>query len=265
MGTAFWVATAIFALAYAAIVADVAHKTVVALVGASLMLLLKILDQHEAFHVEELGVDWNVIILLISMMLIISMMRPTGIFEYIAIKSAKLGHGSPGRILVIFALVTAVLSAFLDNVTTVLLIVPVVVLIADALEVDPMPYLISCALASNIGGTATLIGDPPNMMIASKAGLSFMDFVYHLTPVIAVIMVFYVIAIKLIWGKGLVTKDELRERIMAMDEGEAIKDPAMLKKSLAVLVLVLLGFIFHGSLGLGPATIALSGDRKSVV
>src|SRR5512135_748705 len=121
MDSAFWTATAIFILVYAVIVADAMHKTVVALVGASLMLLLKILTQHEALHVEELGVDWNVIILLISMMLIISMMRPTGIFEYIAIKSAKIGKGSPVRILVIFAVVTAVVSAFLDNVTTVLL------------------------------------------------------------------------------------------------------------------------------------------------
>jgi len=259
MGTPFWTATAIFVLVYAAIVLDFSHKTVVALSGASLILLFKILDQHEAFHTEELGVDWNVIILLISMMLIISMMRPSGIFEYIAIKSAKLGRGNPARILVIFSVVTAVLSAFLDNVTTVLLIAPVVVLIADALEVDSMPYLISCALASNIGGTATLIGDPPNIMIASKAELNFMDFVYNLTPVIVIIMVFYVFAIKLIWGKGLRTRDALRQKIMAMDENEAIKDPAMVKKSLVVLALVMTGFVFHGSLGLQPATIALSG------
>ena len=125
------------------------------------MLILKILEQHEAFHVEEFGIDWNVIFLLISMMVIINLMRPTGVFEYIAIKSAKWGKGEPFRIMVIFAIVTAVLSAFLDNVTTVLLIVPVTILIADALQVDALPYLISCALASNIGGTATLIGDPP--------------------------------------------------------------------------------------------------------
>lgn len=255
----FWIATAIFVGAYAAIVTDTVHKTVIALVGASLMLLNKVLDQHEAFHMEEFGVDWNVIILLISMMLIISMMRPTGIFEYIAIKSAKLGKGEPVRILVIFSVVTAVLSAFLDNVTTVLLIVPVTILIADSLDVDPMPYLISCALASNIGGAATLIGDPPNIMIASKAQLGFMDFVYNLAPVIIVIMAVYVIAIKLIWGKKLRTRDDLKARVMAMDEDEAIKDPAMLRKSLAVLGLVLAGFVFHGSLGLQPATIALSG------
>jgi Na+/H+ antiporter NhaD/arsenite permease-like protein len=132
------------------------------------------------------------------MMVIINLMRPTGVFEYIAVKSAKWGKGEPFRIMAIFAIVTAVLSAFLDNVTTVLLITPVTLLIADALEVDPIPYLISCALASNIGGTATLIGDPPNIMIASKAQLDFMAFIYHLAPVVAVIMIFYLFAIKFI-------------------------------------------------------------------
>ncbi|MBI3592302.1 MAG: ArsB/NhaD family transporter [Nitrospirae bacterium] len=256
---AFYAAAAIFALSYLLIVSEKIHKTIVAIVGASMVLALGILEQHEAFHVEEFGIDWNVIFLLISMMIIVNLMKPTGIFEYIAIKSAKWGRGEPFRIMAIFAVVTAVLSAFLDNVTTVLLITPVTMLIADALEVDAIPYLISCALASNIGGTATLIGDPPNIMIASKAQLNFMDFVYHLTPVIVIIMIFYILAIKLIWGKKLRTKKELKKRIMEMDEREAIKDPVMLRKSLAVLGLVLAGFVFHGVIHLQPATIALSG------
>lgn len=259
MDTAFWTATIIFILAYAVIVSEKIHKTIVAVFGAGLMLILKILQQHEAFHVEEFGIDWNVIFLLISMMVIINLMRPTGVFEYIAIKSAKLGKGEPFRILVIFAIVTATLSAFLDNVTTVLLIVPVTILIADALEVDPLPYLISCALASNIGGTATLIGDPPNIMIASKAQLDFMDFIYHLTPVIIITMVAYIFAIKLIWGKKLKTREELKQRIMSMNENEAIKDPVMLTKSLVVLGIVLTGFVLHGMLHFQPATIALFG------
>jgi len=259
MGSSFWIATAIFLIAYAIIVSEKIHKTIIAVFGAGLMLVLKILEQNEAFHTEEFGVDWNVIFLLISMMVIINLMRPTGVFEYIAIKSAKWGKGEPFRIMVIFAIVTAVLSALLDNVTTVLLIVPVTILIADALQVDALPYLISCALASNIGGTATLIGDPPNIMIASKAHLNFMDFIYHLAPLIIIIMVFYIFAIKLIWGKKLRTKDELKQRIMAMDEKEAIKDPVMLRKSLFVLALVLTGFIFHGMLHFQPATVALFG------
>lgn len=259
MDTAFWTATTIFLLAYALIVSEKIHKTIIAIFGAGLMLVLKILHQHEAFHVEEFGIDWNVIFLLISMMIIINLMRPTGVFEYIAIKSAKWGRGEPFRIMAIFAVVTAILSAFLDNVTTVLLITPVTLLIADALEVDPIPYLISCAFASNIGGTATLIGDPPNIMIASKAQLNFMDFIYHLTPIVVVIMVFYILAIKLIWGKNIKTRDELKQRIMAMDENEAIKDPVMLKKSLVVLAIVLTGFVFHGVLHFQPATVALFG------
>lgn len=259
MDTAFWTATVIFLMAYAIIISEKIHKTIVAIFGAGLMLVLKILEQHEAFHLEEFGIDWNVIFLLISMMIIINLMRPTGVFEYIAIKSAKMGKGEPFRIMAIFAVVTAVLSALLDNVTTVLLITPVTLLIADALDLDPIPYLISCALASNIGGTATLIGDPPNIMIASKAQLNFMDFIYHLAPVVIVMMVFYLFAIKFIWGRKLKTRDELKSRIMSMNENEAIKDPVMLKKSLFVLALVLSGFVFHGVLHFQPATVALFG------
>ena len=259
MNASFWTATAIFLLAYALIVSEKVHKTVVALFGAALMLVLKILEQKEAFHVEELGVDWNVIFLLIGMMTIINLMRPTGFFEYIAIKSAKAGKGDPMRIMTIFALVTAVLSALLDNVTTVLLLAPVTLLIADALEVDPVPFLIAEALASNIGGTATLIGDPPNIMIASKAKLDFISFIYNLTPAIIVIMAVFLFVLKLIFGKRLRVKPELRQRILEMDEREAIKDPLMLKKSLFVLAIVITGFVLHGMLGYEPATVALFG------
>ncbi len=259
MDTTFWTATIIFLLAYAVIVSEKVHKTIVAIVGAALMLVLKILEQHEAFHVEELGVDWNVIFLLISMMTIINLMRPTGFFEYIAIKSAKWGKGEPFRIMAIFSIVTAVLSAFLDNVTTVLLLAPVTLLIADALEVDPIPFLITEALASNIGGTATLIGDPPNIMIASKAKLDFLAFIIHLSPVVIIIMIVYLFVLKLIFGKKLTVKPELKERVLAMDEREAIKDPVMLKKSLFVLGVVILGFVFHGMLQYEPATVALFG------
>jgi len=259
MNITFWLATGIFIVSYAVIVSERVHKTIVAIFGAALMIVLKVLHQHEAFHIEELGVDWNVIFLLLSMMTIINIIRPTGFFEYIAIKSAKIGRGEPLRIMVIFAVVTAVLSALLDNVTTVLLIAPVTLFIADALEVDPIPFLIVEALASNIGGTATLIGDPPNIMIASKAKLNFMDFIYHLTPVILFIMIIFIFIVKLIFGRKLKTKEELKERIMNMNEKEAIKDPVMLKKSLFVLSIVLIGFIFHGMFHYEPATVALFG------
>ncbi|MBF0321043.1 MAG: ArsB/NhaD family transporter [Nitrospirae bacterium] len=232
---------------------------IVAIFGAALMIILGILTQREAFHVEELGVDWNVVFLLISMMVIINLIRPTGFFEYIAIKSARAGKGDPLRIMIIFAVVTACLSSMLDNVTTVLLIAPVTLLITDALDVDPVPFLILEAIASNIGGTATLIGDPPNIMIASKARLDFMDFIIHLTPIVVVMMVVLVFVIKIIFGKKLKTTEEKKQRILQMNEKEAIKDPVMLMKSLSVLAVVLLGFIFHGVLHYEPATIALFG------
>jgi Na+/H+ antiporter NhaD/arsenite permease-like protein len=259
MDSTFWTATAIFIIVYGIIVTEKIHKTIVAIFGAALMIVLGILTQENAFHSMDLGVDWNVIFLLVSMMIIINIMKPTGVFEYIAIKSAKAAKGQPFMIMAIFSVVTAFVSAFLDNVTTVLLIAPVTLLICQALELDVVPYLITEALASNIGGTATLIGDPPNIMIASKAQLDFMAFIYHLTPVIIVVLIAYVITLKFIFGKQLKVKEELRQRVMAMNENEAIKDPVLLKKSLAVLAVTIIGFVIHGTLHLEPATIALFG------
>jgi Na+/H+ antiporter NhaD/arsenite permease-like protein len=259
MGAQFWMATGIFILAYALIISEKIHKTILSIFGAALMIVIGIVTQEDAFHSIDLGVDWNVIFLLISMMVIINIMRPTGVFEYIAVKSAKVAKGRPFRIMAIFSIVTAVVSAFLDNVTTVLLIAPVTILICQALEIDVIPYLITEAIASNIGGTATLIGDPPNIMIASKAHLDFMAFVYHLTPVIILVLIAYVLTIKLVFGKRLMVKEELRARVMAMNENEAIKDPVLLKKCLAVLAVVIIGFVLHGMLHMEPATIALFG------
>ena len=255
----FWTATAIFVIAYAVICSEKIHKTKVALVGAALTLIAKVLTQHDALHNIDLGVDWNVIFLLISMMIIVNIMTKTGVFQYVAIKSAKLGRGNPFTIMAIFAVVTAVASAFLDNVTTVLLLAPVTLLIASELEIDPVPYLITEALASNIGGTATLIGDPPNIMIASKAGFDFMDFIVHLSPAIIVIMVIWMLVWKVVFGKRLHVREELKARVMAMNENELIKDPALLKKSGIILGLTILGFVFHGVFHYEPATVALLG------
>jgi Na+/H+ antiporter NhaD/arsenite permease-like protein len=259
MGPTFWLATAIFIISYALIVSEKIHKTIIAVFGAALTIVLGIVTQDDAFHSLELGVDWNVIFLLAGMMIIVNIMKPTGVFEYIAIKSAKAAKGEPLRIMVIFSVVTAVLSALLDNVTTVLLITPVTFLICQALELDAVPFLITEVLASNIGGTATLIGDPPNIMIASKAQLDFMAFIYHLTPVIIITMIVYIITLKLIFRKSLTVQEELRKRIMAMDENEALRDPELLKKSLIVLAVTMIGFVLHGTLHLEPATIALFG------
>jgi Na+/H+ antiporter NhaD/arsenite permease-like protein len=255
----FWTATLIFICAYAVIISEKVHKTKVALMGAALVLLTKILLQHEAFHDIELGVDWNVIFLLISMMIIINVMTKTGVFQYVAVKSAKIAKGEPFKIMAILATITALGSAFLDNVTTVLLLAPVTLLIADQLELDPVPFLITEALASNIGGTATLIGDPPNIMIASKAGLNFMDFIEHLTPAIVIIFIVWMIVWKFVFGQRLKVSQGNKERIMAMNEEELIKDAKLLKKSLTVLTLTILGFVLHGFFHYEPATVALAG------
>ncbi len=255
----FWIATAIFLVAYALIISEKIHKTKVAMFGAALTLMTKVLHQQEAFNDIDLGVDWNVIFLLISMMIIINIMTKTGVFQYVAIKCAKVAKGEPFRIMALFAIITAVGSAFLDNVTTVLLLVPVTLFIAEQLEINPIPYLITEALASNIGGTATLIGDPPNIMIASKAGLNFMDFIYHLSPAIIIIFLFWMLAWKVVFGKRLYVPDELKKKIMSLQEREQIKDPVLLKKSLLVLTLTILGFMLHGILHYEPATVALMG------
>ena len=255
----FWTATLIFIAAYAAIVSEKIHKTKVALAGAALVLGLKVLTQHDALHDAELGVDWNVVFLLISMMLIVNIMAKTGIFQYLAIRAAKLARGEPFRIMVIFAVVTAVCSAFLDNVTTVLLMAPVTLMIAEQLEIDPVPYLITEALASNIGGAATLIGDPPNIMIASKAGLDFMDFIVHMAPAILVVMIVWLAVWKIVFGRRLTVREELKRRVLAMDERALITNPALLKKAGIILGLTIAGFILHGFLHYEPATVALLG------
>lgn len=255
----FWTATAIFVAAYALIISEKIHKTKVALFGAALTLITKVLLQHEAFNDIDLGVDWNVIFLLISMMIIINIMTKTGVFQYVAIKCAKVAKGEPFKIMTLFAVITAVGSAFLDNVTTVLLLAPVTLLIAEQLEINPIPYLITEALASNIGGTATLIGDPPNIMIASKAGLNFMDFIYHLAPAIIVIFIFWMLAWKVIFGKRLHVREELKQRILSLDEREQIKNPKLLKKSVLILGLTIVGFMLHGVFHYEPATVALMG------
>lgn len=257
--TDLYIGTAIFIFSYIAIISEKIHKTIIALFGASAMLLLKILDQHEALFSEELGIDYNVIFLLIGMMIIINIMKDTGVFAWVAIRSAKFAKGEPIRIMTTLSVVTAAISAFLDNVTTVLLVAPVTFLICDALEINVVPFLITEAIASNIGGTATLIGDPPNIMIASKAKLEFMDFIYNLTPVIILVMIAYVFTIKWMFGKSLAVRPELKARIMEMKESEAITDPVLTKKSVVVLGLTILGFLFHTPLGFEPTTISLAG------
>jgi len=255
----FWAATLIFIISYGLIVSEKIDKTKVALIGAALMLVLKIVSQHDAFYVEEFAIDYNVIFLLIGMMIIVNILSKTGIFQFLAIKSAKLAKGEPFKILIFFVFITALVSALLDNVTSVLLLVPVTLFIADELGLDPFPFIFSEIMASNIGGAATLIGDPPNIMIASKVDLTFMDFIYHLAPAICFIFPFFLLTIKFLFGKNLHIKDEVRQKILAIDEYTLIKNHALLKKSLIVLGVVIVGFVLHGVFHYEPATIALAG------
>lgn len=261
MTAAAYVAVAIFALVYALIATDKVDKTKAALAGATAMLLLGIVDQHTAFHGSEQvhGIDWNTIFLLIGMMIIVNITRHTGVFEWLAIKSAKLGRGQPIPILIGLAAMTAVLSALLDNVTTVLLIAPMVIVIYEALELDPVPFLIFIIMASNIGGTSTLVGDPPNIMIASAARLTFMDFINVNALIIAIIFVLFALTIWFGFGPRVHVTEEQRQRVLEFDESRTITDYRLLRRCLAIIGLTLIGFVIHGRLGLAPATIALSG------
>ncbi|MBW7957669.1 MAG: ArsB/NhaD family transporter [Deltaproteobacteria bacterium] len=251
----FFLAIAIFALVYALLIWDKINRAVVALLGASALIVLGVINQEAAVE----GIDFNTIGLLIGMMIIVFISQKTGMFQYIAIKGAKISKGDPWRILISLSIVTAVLSALLDNVTTVLLTVPITLLITEELEVSPYPFLVSQILMSNIGGTATLIGDPPNIMIGSAVGLTFMDFVFGVGPVIPIIAIATLIPLKVIYGKSFRVSDERKKRIMEFREAEALTDRSLMIKCLAVLGLVIGGFILQRHLHLEPATIALFG------
>ncbi len=255
------VAAAIFLVTYAIIVSERIHKTAAALAGGVLMIAFRVLDQEEAFD----AIDFNVIFLLAGMMMIVNTLGKTGVFQWMAIRSAKLGQGSPLRILIILSLVTAVGSAFLDNVTMVVLIAPVTIVVAGSLGVSAVPFLIAEALASNIGGTATLIGDPPNILIASAAGLDFNDFVLNLVPVILIVLGFWLFSVRFLFFRGVAVDEQARARIMAMDEREVLTNPRLLRTSLIVLGLTLVGFLLHGPLDYEPATIALMGAAGLLV
>jgi len=249
-------AVAIFLLTYAFIVSEKIHRTVAAMLGALIVVAAGLVEQHKA--VEH--IDFNTLGLLIGMMIIVHVTAETGIFAYAAIKAAKLAKGEPVRILVALALVTALGSAFLDNVTTILLIVPVTFSITRRLKVSPIPFLITQVIASNAGGTATLIGDPPNIMIGSAVKeLTFLAFIENLAPIIAIIMAVYVPIFMLIFRKQLRTTPELKARLMEMEEDGLLHDRKLLIKSLSVLGLTIAGFFLHQALHLESATVALAG------
>jgi len=261
MTTAGIIASVVFVLTYVLIATEVVHRTKAALLGAAAMLLLRMVDQHHAFHgsQEILGIDWNTVFLLIGMMTIASTTGRTGAFQWIALKAAKLARGHPFWIIVLLSAGTAVLSAGLDNATTVVLMAPVTILICEALEVDPIPYLIFVVLSSNIGGTATLIGDPPNIMIGSAAHLSFMDFIKVDAPIALVSLVALFGLAWLFVHRFVRVSLRQRARLREFDESLAITDGGLLRKCAIVGSLTLAAFCIHDVIHLEPATIALAG------
>jgi Na+/H+ antiporter NhaD/arsenite permease-like protein len=250
-----WVSTVILAVTYAVIMSEKVNRAIIALIGASLMVVIGVFDQEQAIK----GIDWNTIGLLTGMMILVSVSRRSGMFQYIAVWSAQAAKAHPAKMLLLLQIATAVLSAFLDNVTTVLLMVPVTLAIVKELEVPAYPFLFAEIFASNIGGTATLIGDPPNILIGSQVGLSFNEFVVHLTPVIIIVMAVQALMIYLLWGKDLKTTPEREARVMAMKPEESIEDWLLLKQSLVVISLVMIAFVLARPLHLEPATIAMFG------
>lgn len=253
---AFWGSIVVFLSTYAVIISEKIHRMIIAMAGGLVMILLGFLNQETAIKDD---IDFNTLGLLIGMMILVTITRRTGIFEAIAVWSAALTKGEPLRLLALLSLITAVASAFLDNVTTVLLIVPVTLTLTDKLQVNPVPYLISEIIASNIGGTATLIGDPPNIMIGSSAGLSFNAFIVHLAPIAFLVLVVTVALLLLVYRKDLHVAEENRKALLELNFKDEIKDWKLLKQSMSVLGLTIAGFVLHGMLGLDSATIALSG------
>lgn len=254
MNTMQILSVVVFLIVMAAIVTEKVHRTVAAVAGGVVLVCLHVLTVDDAVGY----IDFNTIGVLIGMMLFVAVVRNSGLFEYVAIKAAKIAKGNPWKIMLLFTILTAVLSAFLDNVTTVLLVGPMAIAITGILGIDPVPFLLAQILASNIGGTATLIGDPPNIMIGSQAGLSFMDFVGNTGIAVVFIMAALCVCFYFMFGKKLIVEPDKMAAVMQLDENKSIKDHALLVKSVVMIVVVVFGFVFHSSLGVDSCIIALA-------
>ncbi|MFE9765287.1 SLC13 family permease [Streptomyces sp. NPDC005808] len=254
-----WAALVVFVATYSLIISEKIHRVGAALGGAALMLAIGATDDESAFFSEQSGIDWNVIFLLLGMMMIVGVLKRTGMFEYLAIWSVKRAQARPFRVMVMLVVITAAASALLDNVTTVLLIAPVTLLVCERLALPAAPFLIAEVFASNIGGTATLVGDPPNIIIASRAGLTFNDFLVHLAPLSAFLTVVLVALCRFLFRKTFVYDESRALEVMALEEREAIRDPRLLIQGLVVLVLVVAGFVLHPVLHYEPSVVALLG------
>ena len=247
------IAIVIFVVVMLAIMTEKLHRSLAAIVGAMVVLALHVMPFDAAME----HIDFNTLGVLLGMMLFVSVVKLSGVFEYLAIKSARIARGDPWKIMLLFVLLTAVLSAFLDNVTTVLLIGPMTLTVCKLLDVNPIPFFMTEILASNIGGTATLIGDPPNIMIGSAAGYSFFDFILYDAPAVAIILVAILGVFYALYGRKMNVDDEHKARIMELDEHAQIKNRRLLKQSVVMTALVVVGFMAHGALGLESCIIAL--------
>lgn len=247
------IAIVIFVVAMAAIMTEKLHRSLVAIVGAMLLLVLHVLPFDAAME----HVDFNTLGVLLGMMLFVSVVRLSGIFEFLAIKCARVAKGDPWKIMMLFVLLTAILSAFLDNVTTVLLIGPMTLTVCKLLDINPIPFFLTEIMASNIGGTATLIGDPPNIMIGSAAGFTFFDFIIYDAPAVVIILVVVLVAFYFMYGRKMKVNDEHKSRIMELDEHEQVKNKRLMKISIVMTAFVVVGFMAHGALGIESSVIAL--------
>jgi Na+/H+ antiporter NhaD/arsenite permease-like protein len=252
-------AISVFLIAYLLIASEKVNRIAVALGGAAAMILIGATDADAIFYDHDTGIDWNVIFLLLGMMIIVGVIHKTGLFEFLAIKAIKIAKGEPKRALVFLIILTAVASAILDNVTTILLAVPMTLVVCKQLNVSPIPFILSQVFASNIGGAATLVGDPPNIIIASRADLSFNDFLIHMAPWVIVVMLVITPMLVFMFRKQLVNAPEDRNRISKLDEKSYLKDKVLLSKSLFVLGAVMIAFVLHTALHLEPSIIAMLG------
>lgn len=252
-------AATVFVVTYALIATEQVHRVTAALAGAAAMVLIGVVNAQSAFFSEETGVDWNVVFLLLGMMIIVGILRQTGLFEYLAIWTVKRAGGRPFRIMASLVVVTAFASALLDNVTTVLLVAPVTVLICERLGLRAVPFLLAEVLASNIGGTATLIGDPPNIIIGSRAGLSFNDFVVNLGPLVILLTGVFVLLCRVMFRSAFTIDPARAAAMTGLDERAEIRDPRLLGHSLLVLALTMAGFVLHTALHVDPSIVALLG------
>jgi Na+/H+ antiporter NhaD/arsenite permease-like protein len=253
------IALGIFLVAFFFIATEKVDKVKVVLVAAGAMAVLGLIPGAEVFYSEHAGIDWNVIFLLFGMMVIVGVIKQTGVFDFLGIWAAKVAKGHPYRLMVMLMVITAIASPFLDNVTTIMLVAPVTIVVAQRLRVSPVPYLIAEVLASNIGGAATLIGDPPNIIIGSRAGLTFNDFLVHMAPIVGIVFVAFVLFTRVLFRKDFQYNPENVAAVMALQERRAITNPGLLVRSMIVLAGVIAGFALHSVLHFDPSIVALVG------